>query len=114
VPTSTVDAAVARGREFRELDIPVDYFMVSILTLGGIHTSVAETKELSEELGKMGIKTGLYVAPMLNLGTEMEKEARQRGYCLMREDGSPYEISLGAGGEQAPVSWERQHIWQLV
>ncbi|MFH1775825.1 MAG: U32 family peptidase [Chloroflexota bacterium] len=26
----------------------------------------------------------------------------------------PYEVSLGAGGEQSRVSWERQHIWQLV
>ena len=120
VPTSTVDAAVARGREFRELDIPVDYFMVSILTLGGIHTSVAETKELSEELGKMGIKTGLYVAPMLNLGTEMEKEARQHGYCLMRKDGSPYEISLGyriERGERGEAEYsmamlERDDTWR--
>jgi len=81
---------VAIAKKFSQLDIPIDYFMVV-----GFATSVAETKEICERLCAIGVKVGMYVAPLLNVGTEMEKEARAHGYVLTRQDGSPYEISLG-------------------
>ena len=50
---------------------------------------------VSEKLGELGIKTGMYVAPLLNIGTNLEREARANGYALTRDDGEPYEIPLG-------------------
>ena len=116
----SVEEAVSIGEKFRELDIPVDYFMVPRLFLGETYTSVAHTKEVSEKLGKLGIKTGLYIDPMLNLGSEAEKEAREHGYALKREDGSPYEIPLGyriKAGERGEAEYsmamlDRDDTWR--
>ena len=76
-PEERVKTSVEIAKKFRELDIPVDYFMILRFT-----TDLAETRELSEGLAKLGVKTGMYVAPLLNVGTEMEKEARANGYAL--------------------------------
>jgi len=93
-----VDEAIVIAKKFRELDIPVDHFAhLAQMPPWGVSTEeqLALTRSVSEELAKLGIKTGLYVAPLLNVGTEMEKEAREKGYVLTREDGSPYEVHLG-------------------
>lgn len=83
------------AQEFRQRDIPVDYFMAVTLCSGRIEDSTDWTRDVSEKLAALGVKTGIYVAPLLSLGTTLEQEARANGYALMREDGSPYEIPLG-------------------
>ncbi|RLI24523.1 hypothetical protein DRO58_07290 [Candidatus Bathyarchaeota archaeon] len=85
-----VESTVSIAKKFRELDIPVDYFMAV-----GFGLTLSQTREICEKLGKLAVKVGLYVAPLLNLGTDMEREAREHGYALKREDGTPYEIPLG-------------------
>jgi alpha-glucosidase (family GH31 glycosyl hydrolase) len=88
-----VGAAVAVGKKFRELDIPVDHFAVINLPNRRGTSNAAQlawTRDVSRELGKIGIKTGLYTAPMLPMGTEMEQEARTQKLALRQKDGSPY------------------------
>ncbi len=111
---SNIESVVDIGKKFRVLNIPVDYFMTVELTTG-----LAETKEICEKLGRMGIKVGMYVAPLLNVGTEMEKEARVRGYTLTRQDGSPYVTPLGmrTEGERGITEYslamvERDEAWR--
>jgi alpha-D-xyloside xylohydrolase len=53
------------------------------------------TPDVSDKLSELGVEAGMYVAPMLNVGTEMEQEARSNGYALTNENGEPYEIPLG-------------------
>lgn len=115
--------AIAVARKFKELDIPVDHFahMISMARTPGVtHKELlAWTKDVSAKLGKLGIKTGLYVAPLLNVGSEMEREAREHGYALKREDGSPYEVHLGmkTTGERGETEYslamiERDDAWR--
>ena len=80
---------------------------------------LAWTKSVSEELAKLRIRTTIYVSPTLNVGTEMEKEAREKGYALTREDGSPYEANLGlkGSGESGEAEYslamiERDDAWR--
>ena len=92
-----VDAFVALGKKFRELNIPVDYFMLLDLPRAKGQTDkeqLAWTRDVSAAFGKIGIKTGLYTAPMLDMGSEMEQEARAHKYAVMRKDGSPYPALL--------------------
>ena len=93
-----VENLVATAKKFRELDIPIDHFSLIIhLATGKGQTDreqLAYTRDVSRELGKVGIKTGMYTAPMLRMGSQMEQEARAGGYVLTRKDGSPYEALL--------------------
>jgi len=84
------ESVVATAKKFRELDIPVDIFMCV-----GLGMTPSQAKEICEKLAPLGIKVGMYVAPLFNLGTGIEREARGLGYVLKRSDGSPYEIPLG-------------------
>ena len=121
--TTSVDEIIAIAKKFRELDIPVDHFAHIIGMAGrpGVSTEeqLAWTRNVSEELAPLGVKTGLYVAPLLNVGSEIEKEAREKGYALTREDGSPYEVHLGikATGERGETEYslamiERDDAWR--
>ena len=83
------------GRQFRDHDIPVDYFMAITVCSGRIEDSTEWTRAVSEKLGELGIKSAMYIAPLLNIGTEMESEARANGYALRDPNGEPYEIPLG-------------------
>ncbi len=123
---ATRDGVMAVARKFRELDIPVDRcaFIVYMLTsMARKDITTAEqlewTKSISEELAKLGIKTGLYVHPLLNLGSDLEKEAREKKYVLTKKDGSPYVVNLGAriSGEKGAVEYsldtiERGDAWR--
>jgi len=122
-PRRSVGEAVAIAKKFIELDIPVDHFahIIDLPRTPGVTTEelLAWTREVSEEVGKLGIKTGLYVAPLLNVGSEMEREAREHGYALTREDGSSYEVHLGmkSTGERGEAEYslamiERDHAWR--
>ncbi len=84
------DDVEAIAKKFRELEIPVDIFMCV-----GFGITPLQTKGICEKLKPYGIKVGMYVSPLLNLGTDIEKEARSLGYVLKRSDGTPYEIPLG-------------------
>jgi alpha-D-xyloside xylohydrolase len=104
----SVDAALILAKKWRDLDIPIDIFAREE-ELGPANATEAERmafiKELTTALGKVGIKLGLYVAPMLNVGSAMEKEARARGYVLTHKDGSPYEQYKG--NVVGPEDYER-------
>ena len=75
---------------------------------------------MSEKLGELGIKTGMYVAPLLNMGTKMEREARANGYALTGTSGEPYEIPLGyrtdvgerGEAEYSPAVLSRDDDWR--
>jgi len=121
-PTS-LDETIAIAKKFRELDIPIDHFIdiIQMVQKPGDPTKkqLAWAKNVSEELAKLDIKTSLYVAPLLNVGSEMEKEAREKGYALTREDGSPYEVHLGmkVTGERGETEYslamiERDDAWR--
>ncbi len=125
--TLNVDEAMAIANKFRELDFPVDLsFRYPGISVGpGLLTQeqLAWTKSVSKKLTKLGMKSGrLYMTPYLNVGTEMEKEAREKGYVLTREDGSPYEAHLGydiklstGGGKELEYSLamiERDDAWR--
>lgn len=92
-----VESYVAVGKKFREMDIPVDIFLMIPLS-NRDHTAdreqLAFTKSASEELAKIGIKTGIYTAPMLAMESQMEQEGRANNYVLTRTDGSPYPAML--------------------
>jgi alpha-D-xyloside xylohydrolase len=122
-PANTKELSAIAGK-FREMDIPLDRFshiMYLIPFSPGVSTDeqVELMREMSSDLAKMNVKTGLYVAPLLNLGTEMEKEAREKGYVLVKKDGSPYEIFLGMknSGELGEPEYslamvERDEAWR--
>ncbi len=88
-------AALALAKKFREMDLPMDYFtsVVNIQTTNQ-EEELAIARQMSAELGKLGIKIGLRVDPFLNLESEIAQEAKARGYVLTREDGSPYDGPL--------------------
>ena len=99
LPEKSVRAAADIVTKFRELDIPLDHLtlVAGMARVPGIihEEQVAWVKLLSNELGKLGVKTGMYVLPLLNIGSDMEQEAREKGYAIMQADGSPYEVWLG-------------------
>lgn len=121
-----VNHYVELARKFREFDIPIDRFscIVNLTAFPGrpdlpMKELVERTKALSNALSQEGIKIGLYVAPLLNIGTELEKEARENGYCLKKEDGSDYEVWLGVKGdsevretEYSLAMLERDNAWR--
>jgi alpha-glucosidase (family GH31 glycosyl hydrolase) len=115
---------VAYGKKFRDLDIPVDFFHIASLSQRGAASDqeqLAFIKELSAALAAIGIKLGLYTAPMLNVGSPMEKEARAQGLALKRQDGSIYEQYQGnkvgaenfekTGEESTLTTIERDDTW---
>ena len=118
--TREVKDVVAAGKKFRELDIPVDFFPMLVTLPFGRNSNhqqaLARTRELSAELDKIGIKMGIYVYPLLALGSEMEQEARANGYALTRADGSPYEAHLINDAariwEYSPESVARTDAWR--
>jgi alpha-D-xyloside xylohydrolase len=117
-PQNSVDAAVAYGKKFRDLDIPVDFFMSASLGRGGQteKEQLDAISKLSAGLATIGIKLGLYLAPMLNVGSEMEKEARALGYVLTEKDGSPYEQYRGnkAGAEDFEKTGEESTLATII
>jgi alpha-D-xyloside xylohydrolase len=54
-------------------------------------------RDMSSQLGKVGIKVGIHVAPFLKMDSEIGREAIAGGYALMKKDGSPYEAILVRG-----------------
>ena len=122
-PEGTLEDVVAGAQKFRDLDIPIDLVsnIIIMATRQGVTSNELQqwTKDLSKELAPMGIKPGLYVYPLLNIGSELEKEARNHGYAVTRKDGTPYEICLGVKneGEQGESEYsmsilERDDAWR--
>jgi alpha-D-xyloside xylohydrolase len=91
---------IALAKKFRDLDLPIDYFtsVVSIQAEGNTQQDeLAYARQMSVELGKMGIKIGLRVDPFLRWESELSQEAKARGYAVVRKDGSIYEDILVNG-----------------
>jgi alpha-D-xyloside xylohydrolase len=88
-------APLALAKKFREIGLPMDYFtsVVSIQTTNQ-QEELAIARQMSTELGKLGIKIGLRVDPFLRMQSEIAQEAKAKGYVLTRKDGSPYDEPL--------------------
>ncbi len=96
-------APLALAKKFREMDLPMDFFthVVSLRTTNE-QDELALARQMSGELGKLGIEIGLYVSPFMETDWQIAQEAKARGYVLTREDGSPYGAPLaGAPGYPA-------------
>jgi alpha-D-xyloside xylohydrolase len=89
------EAPMVLAKKFRDMDLPMDYFtsLVSIQTVNE-QEELAIARQMSAELGKMGIKIGLRVDPFLRMQAEIAQEAKDRGYVLTQKDGSPYDEPL--------------------
>jgi alpha-D-xyloside xylohydrolase len=96
-------APLALAKRFREMDLPMDFFthVVSLRTTNE-QDELALARQMSGELGKLGIEIGLYVSPFMETDWQITQEAKSRGYVLTREDGSAYGAPLaGAPGYPA-------------
>jgi alpha-D-xyloside xylohydrolase len=96
-------AALALAKKFRAMDLPMDFFthVVSLRTTNE-QEELALARQLSAELGTLGIEIGLYVSPFMEMDWQITQEAKARGYVLTREDGSPYgALRAGAPGYPA-------------
>jgi alpha-D-xyloside xylohydrolase len=112
---------MALAKKFRELDLPMDFFthVVTLRTQNQVD-ELALTRQMSAELGKLGIEIGIYVSPFLEMDWEIAQEAKARGYVLTREDGSPYEAILAGtpGGphpnkiEESLEAVDRDDAWR--
>lgn len=119
--SNTTDPVVV-AKQFRQMGLPVDYFtsVVSIQAQGSTQQAqLAAAKDLSAELGKLGIKIGVRVDPFLRLTGELALEARAQGYLVGRKDGSVYEeILMRIPGrttnkiEQSLEAVERDDAWR--
>jgi alpha-D-xyloside xylohydrolase len=95
---SDVETLDALAKRLRELEIPIDFFLIFsfFANRGGASDAqqLASIKATSAALAKWGIKIGMYTAPMLPVGSQMEQEARARGLALKQQDGTPYPALL--------------------
>jgi alpha-D-xyloside xylohydrolase len=115
-------APLALAKKFREMDLPMDFFthVVSLRTTDE-QQELALARQLSAELGKLGIEIGLYVSPFMEMDWQITQQAKARGYVLTREDGSPYQaLRAGAPGypskpneiEQSLEAVDRDEAWR--
>jgi alpha-D-xyloside xylohydrolase len=112
---------VALAKKFRELNLPIDYF-TSVVSIQAEHNPQQEeldyARQMSSELGKMGIKIGLRVDPFLRSESELAREAKALGYVVLRKDGSIYEDILVNGPnhknilENSVDAIERDDAWR--
>jgi|GEM_PF-88100 len=110
---------LAIAKKFRELDLPMDLFSPELAAEDSHpQEGLAQIRQLSGELGKMGIQIGIHTSPFLSTTSEAAQEARARGYVLTRKDGSPYEAILQGGGrvkmqnEESLEAVERDDPWR--
>ncbi len=92
------EGPVGIAKKYRELGLPMDYF-TSVIPMESTdqQEGLAIIRQLAPELGKLGIKMGIHVAPFLKLDSEAGREVIAGGYGLMQKDGSPYEAILVRG-----------------
>jgi len=111
---------VALAKKFRELNLPMDYF-TSVVSIQAERNSqqdeLAYARQMSAELGKMGIKIGLRVDPFLRAESELAREAKAQGFVVLRKDGSIYEDILVNEGhknvlENSLDAIERDDAWR--
>jgi len=106
------------AKKFRAMDLPLDFFIPLIALEDSKHEEVvAQVRQMSAELGQLGIKVGIHTSPFLRLDSDMAKEARARGYLVTRKDGSPYEHILQGGhagnkNEDSLDAVERDDAWR--
>ena len=117
--TTGEGSPMALAKKFRDLGLPMDFFthVVTIRTMNQ-EDELALTRQMSAELGKLGIDIGMYVSPFMEMDWQITQEARAKGYVLTREDGSPYEAIL-AGSPSIPnkiehslEALERDDAWR--
>jgi len=116
------DAPLALAKRFREMELPMDFFthVVSLRTTNQ-QEELALARQMSAELGKLGIEIGLYVSPFMEMDWQATQEAKERGFVLTRPDGTPYGAVLaGAPGypakpnkiERSLEAVERDDAWR--
>lgn len=110
---------VAIAKKFRALDLPLDFFIALVgMESTDEQKGLALVKQLSQEMGKMGVKVGIHVSPFLRADSAMAQEGGARGYLLMQKDGSVYkEILLGGAHaenkiEESLEAVERDAAWR--
>jgi alpha-D-xyloside xylohydrolase len=110
------------AKKFREMDLPMDFFThVASLRTANHEEELALTRQMSADLGKLGIEIGLYASPFMEMDWQITKEAKARGYVITQKDGSPYEALLaGSPGypatpnkiEESLEAVERDDAWR--
>jgi alpha-D-xyloside xylohydrolase len=92
------EGPVGVAKKYRELGLPLDYF-TSVVAMESTdqQEGLAIIRRLAPQLGKLGMKMGIHVAPFLKLDSEAGRQAIAGGYALMQKDGSPYEAILVRG-----------------
>ncbi len=92
------EGPVAVAKKFRALGLPMDYFTsVVAMESTDLQEGLGIIRDMSSQLGQVGIKVGIHVAPFLKMDSEIGREAIAGGYALMKKDGSPYEAILVRG-----------------
>jgi alpha-D-xyloside xylohydrolase len=107
------------AKRFRELDLPMDYF-TPLVAAEDSHQQeeLALIRQMSAELGHLGVKIGIHTSPFLRVNSDAGQEAKARGYVLTQKDGSPYEAILQGGApgknkiEQSVEAVERDDNWR--
>jgi len=101
------EGPVAVAKKFRALGLPMDYFTsVVAMESTDLQEGLGIIRDMSSQLGQVGIKVGIHVAPFLKMDSEIGREAIAGGYALMKKDGSPYEAILvrGSTNPTAPAA----------
>jgi alpha-D-xyloside xylohydrolase len=92
------DTLEALAKKLRDLEIPIDLFLLFNLFANRANTTDAQqlayARDISSSMAKWGIKVCMYTAPMLATGSQMEQEAKTGNLALKQEDGTPYPALL--------------------
>ncbi len=107
------------AKKFRELDLPMDYF-TPLVAAEDSHQQerLALIRQMSADLGSLGVKIGIHTSPFLRMDSDAAQEAKSKGYALMRKDGSVYEAILLGGApaknknEESVEAIERDDAWR--
>jgi alpha-D-xyloside xylohydrolase len=112
-------SALGIAKKFRDLDLPMDFFTPLIASEDSQQKEkLAIIRQMSSDLGKLGIKIGIHTSPFLRVDSDAGKEAKSKGYVLMQKDGSPYEAVILGGGpvknkiEESLEAIERDDAWR--
>ena len=107
------------AKKFRELGFPLDLFS-PLVAAEDSHPEdgIGQIRQMSDDLGKLGITIGIHSSPFLTADSEAGHEAKGRGYVLIRKDGSPYEANLLGSdhtrmrNEESLEAVERDDAWR--
>jgi alpha-D-xyloside xylohydrolase len=107
------------AKKFRQLDLPMDFFTPLVASEdSNQQEKLALIRQMSAELGNLGVKIGIHTSPFLRMNSDAGQEARAAGFVLTKKDGSPFEAILQGGGpaknknEDSVEAVERDDAWR--